>query len=127
MNNFVSSKHILIVDDSADLQVLLLQLFKSVGYKISQAYDGRQALNFLETSNPQPSVVLLDIMMPEMDGIELKSAMNRDSKLAGIPVIWMSADAGSLNKARALGGVDFIQKPIRDLDGLISKVENTQH
>ncbi|MGZ3727563.1 MAG: response regulator, partial [Pseudobdellovibrio sp.] len=66
MNNFVSSKHILIVDDSADLQVLLLQLFKSVGYKISQAYDGRQALNFLETSNPQPSVVLLDIMMPEM-------------------------------------------------------------
>ncbi len=119
-------KHILIVDDSPDLQFLLVQLFKSEGYTISQAFDGRQALDFLQKSPESPSVMLLDIMMPRMDGIELKSELNKDSKFSNIPVIWMSADASALTKAKVLGGVDFLQKPIMDLDALITIVDGAQ-
>ena len=119
-------KHILIVDDSPDLQQLLVRLFKSEGYETTQAFDGRQALELLQNSAVIPSVLLLDIMMPRMDGIELKSEMNKDAKFSDIPVVWMSADSGSLTKARALGGVDYIQKPIKNLEALITTVARAQ-
>lgn len=116
-------KHILIVDDSNDLQSLLAKVFKSEGYIVSQAMDGEQAFKMLQTATPLPSAILLDIMMPVMDGLEFKSKLNEDKKFSGIPVVWMSADANSLKKAEALGGEIYIQKPIVNLSALISKIE----
>ena len=119
-------KQILIVDDSLDLQFLLARLLQSAGYDILQAHDGLQALNTLKNGANLPCLILLDVMMPVMDGIEFKLKQMNDPRLANIPVVWMSADANSKEKVKLLGGADFIQKPILNLDVLLKSVERFQ-
>ena len=116
------SKHILIIEDSLDLQNLLSQLFKSEGYTVTQAFDGRQALDFLRTASELPHLILLDVMMPVMDGIEFRQAQMSDPLLAGIPVLAMSADASSQPKLLVEGVVNFIRKPITDIERLLETV-----
>jgi CheY-like chemotaxis protein len=118
-----SAKHILIVEDSPDLQILLAKLFEGQGYKLSQAYDGRQALTLLNGMKDLPSVILLDIMMPVMDGIEFRQKQRMDPRLAGIPVVVMTADSDPQGKASNLGVAHFFKKPIKDINELIEIIE----
>jgi len=83
-------KTILIVDDDADLRDALTDLLESRGYRISSADDGAKALRWLRESDA-PSLILLDLMMPVMDGHEFIAQRNADPVLAGIPVVVISA------------------------------------
>ena len=117
------AKNILIVEDSVDLQDLLSQHFEAEGYEPSRAYNGKQALEFLRTTPILPSLILLDIMMPVMDGIEFRQAQLKDPRLATIPVVVMTADTNYEAKMKQLHTAELIRKPISNVTKLFEVVE----
>ncbi|MBK5915783.1 hybrid sensor histidine kinase/response regulator [Rhodocyclus purpureus] len=107
-----SPSHLLIVDDApANIEVLIAILEDDYG--LSAATSGRQALALLQ-GGLRPDLILLDAMMPDMDGYELCAALGRDAETSGIPVIFVTAktDGDSETRALAGGAVDFIHKPV---------------
>lgn len=113
------NKHVLIVEDSKELQYLLGYLFKGEGFTFTQAFNGEEALKALRSMPRPPAFILLDIMMPVMDGIVFRQEQRKDPALADIPVVMMTADAEPAEKARQLGVEHFFKKPIHDVDRLM--------
>lgn len=114
---------ILIVDDTVDNLLLLSQMLKA-DYQIQLARDGTKALE-IATSDSPPDLVLLDIMMPDMDGFEVAKRMREHPTAESIPVIFVTAmtSADARTKGMDLGAVDFITKPI-DPDLLKPRIRN---
>jgi CheY-like chemotaxis protein len=104
--------HILIVDDDAIAREALSRQLQRAGYAVSEAADGREALLRLRADGPH-QVVLLDLMMPVMDGWQFLDARKRDPDLARSPVVLVTAVGGiHLPAVRALGADGALQKPI---------------
>ncbi len=114
---------ILIVDDTTDNLTLLSQLLKDE-YRIRLAQSGPKALEFCTSDNP-PDLVLLDIMMPGMDGFEVAKLMREHPTSESIPVIFVTAMTSSDARMKGLdlGAVDFITKPV-DPDALKQRIRN---
>ena len=114
---------ILVVDDTADNLLLLSHLFKDE-YRVRIAHTGEKALNICQSNNP-PDLVLLDIMMPGMDGFEVARRMREHPTSENIPVIFVTAMTGedARLKGLELGAVDFVTKPI-DPNVLKPRVRN---
>ncbi len=114
---------ILIVDDTADNLTLLSQLLKDE-YRVRLAHNGAKGLAIC-TSDTPPDLVLLDIMMPEMDGFEVAKRMREHPSSESIPVIFVTAMTSddARMKGLDLGAVDFISKPI-DPQALKCRVRN---
>lgn len=114
---------ILIVDDTPVNLDLLRSILKEHGYKVRAASAGRRALESARLS--PPDLVLLDIMMPDLDGYETCKAFKGDPRLHGIPVIFISALDDALDKVKAFdcGAVDYIPKPFQDKE-VIARVQN---
>ncbi len=112
------SRRILIVDDDAALRRELSEVLSAEGYSIVTASDGKQALGYLE-KNPAPSLILLDLMMPVMDGWELSATLKADPNLAPIPIVVMSCLEKSEANASLLGASGVLRKPLR-LEKLIA-------
>ena len=114
---------ILVVDDTPDNLHLLSQLFKD-DYKVRVASNGEKALAIVQSDTP-PDLVLLDVMMPGMDGFEVAQRMREHPSSQHIPVIFVTAmtDADARLKGLALGAVDFVTKPV-DPDVLKPRVRN---
>jgi signal transduction histidine kinase len=110
-----SAKRVLIVEDDRDVLETLEEILGEVGYQVSKASDGREALNRL-AGDLAPDVILLDLRMPVMDGWSFRNAQRRSSHLAHIPVVAMSADGTS--RAEAISADAFLRKPL-DLDELL--------
>ena len=111
-DNFIMST-ILIVDDTPENLSLLSELLRP-HYKVRAASSGQRALQ-VAASEPRPDLILLDVMMPEMDGYETIRHLQTDACTADIPVIFVTALEGSFDEERglALGAVDYITKPIK--------------
>jgi len=105
-------KTLLLVDDVAD-NIALLSLLIKGRHRIRAATHGARALE-IAASEPQPDLILLDIMMPEMDGYEVCRRLKADPHTAAIPVIFLTAniDARDEEQGFQLGAVDYITKPI---------------
>jgi len=114
---------ILVVDDTPDNLHLMSQLFKDE-YRVRIAHNGEKALEIC-TSNSPPDLVLLDIMMPDIDGFEVAKRMREHPNSETIPVIFVTAmtDQDARLKGLELGAVDFVTKPI-DPTVLIPRVRN---
>jgi adenylate cyclase len=110
--NFADKRTILVVDDGPDNLTLLSGVLKDE-YKVKVANSGARALQALQ-SGPLPDLVLLDVMMPEMDGHEVLQRMRDDPRTRDVPVIFVTAmsDAADEQRGLALGAVDYITKPI---------------
>jgi DNA-binding response OmpR family regulator len=109
----VLGSHILIVDDlPRNLQVLAVLLDKA-GYRVSMAMDGAQALAMV--AREAPDLILLDVMMPGMDGLEVCRRLKVDEATRGIPVIFLTAKAEleDLQEGFKIGAVDYLTKPFR--------------
>jgi CheY-like chemotaxis protein len=112
---------VLLVDDDAGLRDALAALLAAVGYGVISACDGEEALA-ISRSGVAPTVILLDLAMPRKDGQQFRAEQVRDTTLAAIPVIILSADRDARQKAAALGVGACLAKPA-DGDELLYAVE----
>ncbi|EDO29320.1 predicted protein, partial [Nematostella vectensis] len=103
---------ILIVDDTPDNLALLSDALDEVGYMVLVALDGLSALNRIQRR--RPDLILLDAMMPGLDGFETCQRIKADAATADIPVLFMTAltDSEHVVKGFAAGGIDYVTKPI---------------
>ena len=116
---------VLVVEDDADSREPIAEVLAQEGFDVEVATDGAEALAQLG-SGGRPCVVLLDLRMPGMDGVEFRTEQMRDPALARIPVVMLSGDDLVDEKALELGIQHFIRKPI-DVDHLIELIEHTCH
>ena len=118
------SEYILLVDDELDNLTVLSALLAQQGYTVRRVLNGQKALNLLRSQEP-PALVMLDIMMPEMDGYEVCKQIKRDEKTQDISVIFLSALDEVKNKVKGfeVGGSDYITKPFESLE-VMARVEN---
>ncbi len=107
---------VLVVDDERDIRQAMAEILAEEGYQVEAAADGASALAKLRAF--QPSVVLLDLMMPGMNGWEFREAQKTDPELSKIPVILVSALSPACSSVE---GEDYLQKPF-NLDDLLSAV-----
>jgi two-component system response regulator MprA len=102
---------VLIVDDDPAVVEGLSELLEEEGYDVAVAKDGRDALDQLRTGL-RPSVILLDLMMPRMDGWDFRHEQMKDAELRDIPTIVISAAGFSATSVKAqLGDIEFVPKP----------------
>lgn len=114
---------VLIVEDDADIRRAIAQVIADEGYAVRTAGDGRAALDVLRAPGALlPCVVILDLMMPVMDGWTFRAEQQSDTALAHIPVVILTADGGGPQKAAALDADGVLRKPI-DLSLLLDTLE----
>jgi CheY-like chemotaxis protein len=114
----MSAGRILVVEDDDDIRDSLKELLEEEGYAVEVAGNGQQALLQLR-SEPLPELILLDLMMPVMDGWQLQTELQQDPQLAGIPVVVISASKFSNESFNAAA---FIPKPL-DAGVLLEAIE----
>jgi CheY-like chemotaxis protein len=114
------TRAILVVDDNDDVRDAMIAALQVAGYEAEGAENGAVALRRLREEGLRPGLILLDLMMPEMDGLEFRERQLRYAELAQIPVVIISA-FGRQTAVRALGVADYLAKPI-DVQRLLDVV-----
>lgn len=118
----MSKQTILVVDDEQDLLDLIEYNLRQEGYDVIKAENGKDGIQMAKEH--MPDLVLLDIMMPQMDGIEVCDRMREDSTLSHIPIIFLTARSDEKTEIEGLnkGADDFITKPISTTK-LVSRIK----
>lgn len=113
-------QHLLIVDDEDNLRSMLAAALQHHGYTVTTAENGRVALDL--TPKLRPDLVLLDVMMPDLDGFEVCRRLRQDGNRT--PILFLTARDSTEDKVRGLtlGGDDYLQKPF-SLDELVARAE----
>ena len=113
---------VLVVDDDAGIRDALADLLGDEGYTVVTAANGADALQVLRAQpSPRPCVILLDLMMPVMDGQQFYAEQQRDPALASIPTVVVSADMNVKQKAAAFAG-KYLSKPVQ-VEAVLSTIE----
>lgn len=114
-------KTILIVDDEPNIVISLEYLMEKEGFTVIKAYDGQEALDYLQDSIPD--LILLDVMMPNIHGFEVCKKVRCDDRLKDIPIIMLTAKGreAEMNKGLTLGANAYITKPFSTHD-LVKRV-----
>lgn len=118
-------KSILVVDDEPGTVGVLLAVLADAGYEVSGAVHGRDALARL--AQARPDLILLDFVMPVLDGAETLKALQADTRTARIPVVMMSGIPESMIKRRCRGYDAFLRKPysLTELLGIVERLLET--
>jgi CheY-like chemotaxis protein len=103
---------VLVVEDDRDIREIVMETLADEGYRTVGATNGSDALEQLRSGAPLPSLILLDIMMPVMDGRSFRSAQLEDALLASIPVVVMTADADVAAISAELRANFHLKKPV---------------
>ena len=115
-------KPVLLVEDDTELRDALAEALADAGYLVSVASNGREGLDKIK-DDPQPGVVLLDLLMPVMNGWEFCDVMKGNPKTAQVPIVVMSgAVSHDPESPYFIGAEDFIAKPI-NMSDLLAKLE----
>ncbi len=109
---------VLVVDDDPDILEAVCDILEAEGYRVARARHGLEALDRVDEE--RPSIILLDLMMPVMDGVAFAQALRQRRIDERIPIVVISAD-GNPHKAASLGASGFLAKPF-DIDALLSQV-----
>jgi DNA-binding response OmpR family regulator len=120
---------VLVIDDEAPIRLLCRVNLEAEGIDVLEASDGPQGLDLARAE--QPDVVLLDVMMPGLDGWRVAEELLEDDRTRGIPIIFLTARAEFRDRARGLdiGGVDYVTKPFNPLElaplvrGLLDRID----
>jgi CheY-like chemotaxis protein len=110
--------HILIVEDESDIRDALREFFESEGFEVSAAANGAEAFEILERGR-LPNLILLDLMMPVMNGEQFVELRKQHAVAKKVPVVVMSADNHTRQKAVDLGVEGYLRKPV-DLEDLLN-------
>ena len=117
------SRRILVVEDHHDTSFTLCRLLKLEGYEVEHAIDG--IAGFSTATSLHPDLIVTDLQMPRMNGIEMIKRIRQDLGLNGTPILVMSAyGRRTLHEAMEAGANGFIEKPL-DFDSLLAKVRET--
>ncbi len=103
---------ILVVDDERDVHMLLTDVLRNEGYDVATATDGAEALEYLRAATTLPCLILLDLVMPNVDGWQFIEERRHDPRIADIPVVLISGQVAARETARSLGLAGSIEKPI---------------
>jgi CheY-like chemotaxis protein len=114
-------RRVLIADDDPDVRESLRLLLELQGYSVEEARNGREALHRLTSDGP-PCVIVLDLMMPIMDGWQFRRAQLEDPVLASVPVLVISAVPAHLQRTHELAAHRVFAKPF-DYDALLAEVD----
>jgi CheY-like chemotaxis protein len=109
---------VLVVDDDPDILDAICDILEAEGYRVSRARHGLEALDRVDEE--RPSIILLDLMMPVMDGLAFSQALQQRRVEHRIPIVVISAD-GNPQKAAAVGAQGYLAKPF-DIDALLAQV-----
>src|SRR5438270_4201248 len=112
---------LLLVEDDDDVRDAMAGSLRDEGYIVAEAGNGRLALDWLQ-KNADPCLILLDLWMPGMSGIEMHEQMARDPRLKALPLVVVSAAGDAQERASAMGALGFLRKPL-DLKDLLATVE----
>ena len=104
-------KKILIVEDDVDISDALRDALEIFGYSVAIAGNGQEALDLL-TSDDLPCLILLDLMMPVMNGSQFRSKQLADAKISHVPVVLITADNNAAVKAAHMGVAEGLAKPL---------------
>jgi len=118
------NKKILVVDDEPDVLALLTLMLKSQGYNVISAVDGQEALE--KARKEAPDLILLDVMLPKMDGYKVARMLKFDENFSHIPIILLTAKIQEKDKQTGLemGANDYMTKPF-DTALLLAKIKET--
>jgi len=121
--SFLRKKRILIVEDHTELRELIRLRFKDEGYAVATATNGIDAVR--KTRSLMPDLILLDVMLPELDGFMVCELLRRDSNTKKIPVIMVTGLEGQVPRCAGIesGATEFVTKPVTPAD-LISRVNH---
>jgi len=116
-----SAKTIFLIEDDVDLRESLKDLLEMEGYQVGQASDGQDALEKLQACKTLPDLIILDWMMPRMDGAQFCLAKRQIPPIDAIPIVLLTADGRVNEKVIQIGAAVGLAKPI-DVDVLLSAV-----
>ena len=126
MNQFLQSgrkkRRVLMVDDEL-INRELLETILSMNYEVSSASSGMEAMSILHNTQEPFSLILLDIIMPQMSGFDVISACKSDDKLKDIPIIVMTTEKSAEVRSIHMGAADFIAKPYRMPEVILARCE----
>jgi two-component system response regulator MprA len=111
---------VLVVDDDPDIRLVLRMILEAQGYAVIDAADGAEALALLR--DHRPALILLDLMMPGVDGVQFRALQQQDPALAPIPVVLLSGGGTVAKKAEEMGVEGFLAKP-PELRQVLAEVE----
>jgi CheY-like chemotaxis protein len=109
---------VLVVDDDPDILDAICDILDAEGYRVSRARHGQEALDLVD--HERPDVILLDLMMPVMDGVAFSQALRGRPAASDVPIVVISAD-GNPQRATSVGAVGYLAKPF-DIDALLAQV-----
>jgi CheY-like chemotaxis protein len=110
---------ILIIEDDEDIGTVLTEVLSDSGYRVARARNGREGL--AAAQRERPALILLDLMMPIMDGWQFREEQMKRPDLASVPVVLMTADGRTAARAKELDATGFVAKPISE-DSLLGEV-----
>jgi CheY-like chemotaxis protein len=113
---------ILVIEDDESISSLLAQVLELEDYQVTTALNGADGLDLLLKSNLTPDLIILDLMMPIMDGATFRKTQLANAQISSIPVILMTADNQPLNPALKVQG--FLRKPL-SIDKILNVVKET--
>jgi DNA-binding response OmpR family regulator len=116
----MTSQTILVVDDDTAILDMISQILQEENYHVITANNGRAAI--MRAQQEEPRLILLDLMMPEMNGWQVIDELRASPKTRSIPVLLLSARREMAVTAQELGVTSYLEKPF-DLDDLLSRVE----
>ena len=115
---------VMLVEDMSVMRDTIARLLKHEGYSTLTAANGYEALEQLEVQGASPDVILLDVMMPDLDGMELLERLHADARWKGVPVIMLSAisDTHTIHRAEQLGAKAYLIKATFSVTEMMSEI-----
>jgi two-component system, chemotaxis family, chemotaxis protein CheY len=118
----MNSKTIMVIEDNDSIRSAVRQIIEDEGYRAQTATNGEDALALLEAAATLPSLILLDMNMPIMDGWGFKAVQGTHAKFRHIPIIVVTADGNAREKALMINASGWIRKPI-EVDDLLKAIQ----
>lgn len=117
-----ATRTVLVVEDDLSIQEAIRDLLEVEGFSVVGAANGQIAIDFLHSTDHLPNLILLDLMMPVMNGFEFREEQMQESRLAYIPVVIMSADGRVWPEGSQITDLRYIKKPFA-IDLMIAAVK----
>ncbi len=118
------AKKILIIEDDKFLREIVVRKLTKDGYKAVQAFDGEEGIK--KAKEEKPDLILLDLILPGLDGFEILAMLKSDQKIASIPVIILSnlGQKEDIEKGLKMGAIDYIVKAHHTSDEIIERIKS---